>query len=84
MHCAANGMNPTFFEDRCYNPGVGINRQEGYEWNRALGREVGYAEPGVSGAAVMSVVGGSVVGDGTSDLENMKCRPFWKFEFLVL
>jgi len=32
----------------------------------------GHVEAHVSGAAVRSVVGGSVVGGGTSDLENMK------------
>ena len=47
---------------------------------------VGCAKPGVGGAAVRSVVGGSVVGDGTSDLENMKNfgnEELWNLEIWI-
>ena len=46
---------------------------------RETGR-VRCVEPGVGGAVVRSLVGGSVVGDGTSDPDDLKCRQFWKFE----
>ena len=36
----------------------------------------------VDGAAVKSVLGGSVVGDGSSDIENMKNFEILKFGFL--
>ena len=37
----------------------------------------------MGGAAVKSVLGGSVIGDGTSDIENMKNFKIWKFGFFV-
>ena len=40
---------------------------------------IGYAEPGVGGAAVKSVSGGSVIGDGTLDIKNMKNLEIWMF-----
>ncbi len=39
---------------------------------------VGCVEPGVGGTVVRSGVNGSMVGGGTSDLENLKCGQFWK------
>ena len=42
----------------------------------------GYAEPGVGGAAVKSILGGSMVGDVTLDIENMKNFKIRMFLFL--
>ena len=64
MHRAASGPanDPTFFWNRAVVTRLSglIVKSGGDGWNRGLGREVGCAEPGVGGAAVMSVTGGEL------------------------
>ena len=62
------------------NMSASMNRLEEYVWNCAVSEYRVSGMPNRVWVELWSRVGGSMVGDGTSDPEDLKCRQFWKFE----
>lgn len=63
-----SGWTQPPFDNGVLNLSVAMNRKEWCGWNRQLGLRVGHAEPDVSGAAVRSVLGGTI------DVAHMEIR----------
>ena len=68
-----------WFDNGVLNLSVGMNRQEWCGWNHQLGLWVGHAEPDVGGAAVRSVLGGTV---DVAHMEIWSCENFGRLKFL--
>ena len=76
---AARRMTQLFFDNGVLNLSVGMNRQEWCGWNRKFGPWVGHAEPDVGGAAVRSVLGGTV---DIAHMEIWICENFGRLKLL--